>query len=244
MTPSSVVPEVSHPEPVRHPGRAWLRAAVLLGVIGGGLALAFAVDLPSVPTVRSWLDAGRPERWFAVALMLALALLTPVSRTALSVLVGAVAGFPAGLALALGGGLLGGLAGFGLSRWLGRAAVLRLAGSRVAQVDRLVAERGFATVLTARLMPVAPFVVVSYAAGLSGVRLGPYVLGTAVGLVPWSVLYVGLGASAAQVGSWAAVLDIALPLAALIAATLIGGTVWWRRHSRMIDGGRRPAEPG
>ena len=231
-------------EPARHLGRAWVGAAVLIGVIGGGLALALAVDLPSVPAVRSWLDAGRPERWLAVALVLTLALLTPISRTALSVLVGAVAGFPAGLALALGGGLLGGLAGFGLSRWLGRGAVLRLAGSRVAQVDRLVADRGFATVLTARLMPVAPFVFVSYAAGLSGVRLGPYLLGTAVGLAPWSVVYVGVGASAAQVGSWAAVLDIALPLAVLIAATLIGAFVWWRRPSRPIDaGGRRPADP-
>lgn len=131
---------------------------------------------------------------------LALALLTPISRTASSVLVGAVAGSLPGLTIALVGGLLGGLAGFGLSRWLGREAMTRLAGPRLSRVDRLVSERGFASILAARIMPVAPFVFVSYAAGLIGVRPVPYLLGTAVGLIPWSGLYVGIGAAAMDLG--------------------------------------------
>ena len=63
-----------------------------------------------------------------MVLGLALVLLAPVPRSALSVLVGLVAGFGPGLAVALAGGLLAALAAFGLSRTLGRSAATRLAG--------------------------------------------------------------------------------------------------------------------
>jgi uncharacterized membrane protein YdjX (TVP38/TMEM64 family) len=165
-----------------------------------------------------------------MVLGVAVALLTPVSRTALSVLVGAVAGFPAGLAVALSGGLLGGLAGFALSRWLGREAVTRLAGARLTRVDRVVSERAFVSVLSARIMPVAPFGLVSYAAGLSGVRLGPYLLGTAIGLVPWSVLYVGIGASVTSINSVTSLVDVVPALAVVVLLALLAGYFWWRRR--------------
>ena len=209
-----------------------LRLGAAAVVLLAGAAVALSADLPTVADVRSWLEEGEPWRWPAVVLGVALALLTPISRSALSVLVGAVAGFPGGLAVALAGGLIGGLAGFALSRWLGREAVTRLAGARVARLDRLVGERGFAAVLAARIAPVAPFVLVSYAAGLSSVRPVPYLLGTAVGLVPWSVLYVGVGASVAAVGSWTSLADVAAPLAVLASSVLAAAWLWWRRRAR------------
>ena len=219
------------PEP-RLLWRLRLRLGVLVLVLLAGAALALSVDLPTVAGMRSWLGEGSPVRWLAVVAGVALALLTPVSRSALSVLVGAVVGFPAGLAVALAGGLLGGLAGFALGRWLGRPAVARLAGPRLARLDRLVGERGFASVLAARIAPVAPFVVVSYAAGLTSVRLAPYVLGTAVGLVPRSVLYVGIGASATAIGSWTSLADGVVPLAVLASSVLVATWFWWRRRHR------------
>lgn len=219
------------------PPKLWAlraRAIAVILVLLIGAALAVSVELPTVAELRAWLHDGSPARWLAVVLGLAVALLTPLSRTALSVLVGAVAGFPAGLAVALSGGLLGGLAGFSLSRWLGREAATRLAGARLAAVDRMVSERGFASVLAARIMPMAPFVFVSYAAGLSGVRLGPYVLGTALGLVPWSVLYVGIGASVTSIGSWATLVDVVLPIGAAVALALLGVGFWWRRRRHRL----------
>ena len=215
------------------PRRLWVRVLAVLVVLVIGAALAAFVELPSVAGLRSWLRARGAAGWLALVLGLALALLTPVSRTALSLLVGAVAGFPAGVVVALCGGLLGGLAGFALSRWLGREAVTRLAGARLAAVDRVVSERDFVWVLAARIMPVTPFVFVSYAAGLSGVRLGPYMLGTAVGLVPWSVFYVGIGASVTSIGSWTTVVDVVLPVAIVVSLVLLGVGLWWRRrHSQ------------
>lgn len=212
--------------------RLQLRLAAVVLVLLAGAAVALSVDLPTVAEVRSWLDAGGAARWLVAVLGVSLALQTPVSRSAISVLLGAVVGFPAGLAVALGGGLLGGLAGFALSRWLGREAVARLADARLAALDRRVGERGFASVLAARLAPVAPFMVVSYAAGLSSVRLVPYLFGTAVGLVPWSVLYVGIGASVTSTGSSTSWSDVVAPLAVLASCALLAAWLWWwrRRH--------------
>ena len=223
----------------RLPRRVWVRVLAVLVLLLFSTSLAVSVELPSVAGVRTWLNEGGSARWVAMVVGVAVALLTPISRTALSVLVGAVAGFPAGLAVALSGGLLGGSAGFALSRWLGREAMTRLAGARLAQLDRMVSERGFVSILTARLMPVPPFVFVSYAAGLSGIRLGPYLLGTAIGLVPWSVLYVGIGASATSIESWTSLVDVIPPLAVVVGFLALSAGYLWRRRRR-----RQPAQPG
>ncbi|MGY1708869.1 TVP38/TMEM64 family protein [Geodermatophilus sp. SYSU D00758] len=172
----------------------WVRLALLGVLLAVAVVLALTVDRPGVPAVRGWLDAAGPGSWTLLVLATSLAMLVPVPRTAVSVLLGAAAGFPAGLAVAVAGGFLGGVAGFGLSRVLGRDAVARVAGRRLDRAERLLADRGFLAVLTARVSPL-PFVLTSYAAGLTGLRWRPYVLGTAVGVVPGSVLHVAVGAS-------------------------------------------------
>jgi uncharacterized membrane protein YdjX (TVP38/TMEM64 family) len=195
---------------------------VLLVLVG--CAVALLVDIPDVPTLRGWLDSLGAPGWAALLVGLALATLAPVPRTALSVLAGVLAGFWGGLALALGSGVLGALAGFGLARWLGRETVTRLAGPRLARADALLSERGMLAVLTGRLIPVTPFTLVSYAGGLSGIRLRSYLAGSALGLVPGTVLHVTIGATVGAVGDTGgpvlllSLVPLTLALAALVVA--------------------------
>jgi uncharacterized membrane protein YdjX (TVP38/TMEM64 family) len=165
--------------------------------------------------------------WVAMVLGLALILLTPVPRTATSVFLGVVVGFGPGLVVALAGGLLGALAAFAVSRMLGRVAAVRLAGSRLSRVDRFVAERGFTGVLVGRLLPVVPFVVLSYGAGLTAIRPAPYALATAIGLVPGTVAQVGVGASVGALASWGTAFTLG-PLTVVVLAWL--GALAWRRR--------------
>ena len=210
----------------------WLRAAALVVVLAAGLGAALALDLPTVATVRAEIGDAGGAGWAAMALVVALVLLAPVPRSAVSVLVGLVAGFWTGVAVAFAGGLLAAVVAFGLSRGLGRSAVLRLAGRRLARADGLVSDRGFLAVLTGRLLPVLPFVAVSYGAGLTGVRFVPYLLATAIGLVPSTLLQVGVGASAAflveQATAWA------LLLAAALLVAVVAGSVLWRRRRAAV----------
>lgn len=208
----------------------WLRAAVLGALLVSGAVLASVLELPDVDRARAWVEGAGGARWTALVLTVAVVLLAPVPRTALSILVGVVAGFGPGLAVALAGALLAALAAFGLSRTLGRSAVTRLAGPRLGRVDDLLARRGFVAVLAARLLPVVPFVVLSYAAGLTGVRWRPYVAGTAVGLVPSTVVQVGIGASAGAVVTGATPLGLLPMLAVAVVLAGIAAGAWRSRR--------------
>jgi uncharacterized membrane protein YdjX (TVP38/TMEM64 family) len=208
----------------------WLRAAALVVLLVLGGVLALVVDLPSVDVVRAWVAGAGPAGWTAMVLGVALVLLAPVPRSAVSALVGVVAGFGPGLAVAFAGGLLAALAAFGLSRALGRTAATRLAGPRFDRVDALMDRRGFVAVLAGRLLPMVPFVVLSYGAGLTSIGWGPYATGTALGLLPSTVLQVGVGASAGAIVAGATPLTVASVAGAVVLAALAAGG--WRRRNR------------
>ena len=221
------------------PSSVWGRAAVLVLLTGVAVLAAATVEPPSVADVRDWLERVGPAAWVLLVLGLSLALVTPAPRSALSVAVGVVAGFWAGLLVVVLAAVLGGLAGYTLSRWLGREAVLRLAGSGLSRFERRLDRRAFLALVVARVSPI-PFVVVSYAAGLSGVRLAPYVLATSVGALPGSVLYVGIGTSLTVVGGWATGWPAAWALGALVVVGLSGATWGRRRRDRSGTSWRGP----
>ncbi|WP_158544483.1 TVP38/TMEM64 family protein [Blastococcus sp. TBT05-19] len=216
---------------MRDGGGIWLRAAVLGVLLAVGVVAALVLDLPDAGQVRTWLDDGGATAWVLLLGGLTVVLLAPVPRSVVSALVGAVLGFWTGLAVAFAGGLLSALAAFGLSRALGRPAAARLAGPRLHRVDDLFTERAFVSVLAGRLIPVMPFVVVNYGAGLSRVRLAPYLAGTAVGMVPSTVVQVGVGASTAFVVDHLTALAV-VP-AVVVTLVLLGAALWWaKRRSR------------
>ncbi len=207
----------------------WVRAAALVLLLAAALVAALVVELPGAAATRAAVEGAGPLGWVGLTLAVALVLLAPVPRTAVSVLVGLVAGFWAGLAIAYAGGVLAALGAFALSRGLGRAAVQRLAGPRSARVDRVVTGRAFFTVLTARLLPVAPFPAVNYGIGLSGARVAPYLGATVLGMLPSTVAQVGLGASAGLLleGTTGTLTAVA---GAVLLVALVSGTVLWRRR--------------
>jgi uncharacterized membrane protein YdjX (TVP38/TMEM64 family) len=208
---------------------AWLRVSVLALVIVAAAVLATTVGLPTIDTIRSTVDAAGGAGWALIVVGLALLLLGPVPRSATSVLIGLVLGFGAGAPVAFAGGLLGAVVAFGLSRTLGRSAALRLAGPRLTRVDLLMTDRAFTSVLLGRLLPVLPFVAVSYGAGLLGIRFVPYLAATAVGLVPSTVVQVGFGASAGFFASGGSVLAM-LPAAAGAAVLSVLAALAWRQR--------------
>ena len=224
---------VPHHGSVRTDG-VWLRAAVLVALLLVGGVLALTVELPDVDEARTWIDGAGGAGWTALVLGVAVVLLAPIPRSAVSVLVGLVAGFGPGLAVALAGALLAGLAAFGLSRTLGRSAAIRLVGPRLARVDELTDRRGFVAVLTGRLLPMVPFVVLSYGAGLTAIRWFPYSAATALGLVPSTVVQVGLGASAGAIVAGATPLTVVPALAAAVLVAALAAGVWHRRRRAAV----------
>lgn len=89
--------------------------------------------------------------------------------------------------------LLGSLASAGVLHQVGRAfpehVFSRFAGRHAEQLRERVARHGLIAVAIVRLLPVAPYSVVSLAAGIAGIRRVPYFAGTAIGMLPGIVLY-------------------------------------------------------
>ena len=105
-------------------------------------------------------------------------------------------GFGAEVLIAAAGGTgIGALLSFTLARYGLRRPLERWVSKRisVARFDRAIAERNWRFVLLIRLSPVAPFSFISYAFGLTQVRLVDFLLGTA-GSLPALTAYVYSGA--------------------------------------------------
>lgn len=171
--------------------RRQLLGMACLGALAAGAALLFS---PSAVVTELERLAGHPLQ-FALALVAVYLvrpfLLWPVSSVAL--VLGFVYGPALAFPLALAGAALSGLPPFLVARYAssdrGLFAAIGQSGRRFA--DSVGETRG---VVAARLSPV-PGDPVSYAAGLSEVSLGAFLVGTLVGEVPWAVVTVLAGDS-------------------------------------------------
>jgi uncharacterized membrane protein YdjX (TVP38/TMEM64 family) len=175
---------------------ATVRQLVGIGVVASVAVVAAVAASPSALFDRAGTLAARPAL-LAVAL-LALYLVRPLLAwpiSALSVLLGYLFG-PVAVPVALVGAVVTTLPAYSLARYLGHdAGLLARVGDAGALIRRTTGDlRG---VVAVRLAPL-PTDPVSYAAGLAGVPLRPYLVGTALGEAPWVAATVLLGASMSQ----------------------------------------------
>ena len=203
---------------------ALIRAVVLVLLVGFATAVALRIGLPAVAEIQAWVASLGPAAPALFVLGYAAATLAPLPKNILSAVAGLVFGLVAGIAIVLVAAVLGAIVAFVLGRTLGREAVQRFTGTRVARVDALLRRRGILAVIGVRLVPVVPFTAVNYAAGLTSVGVRDYVVGTAVGIVPGTVAYVALGVYGTEPDQWPFVAAVIVLL-----ALSIGGAALARR---------------
>jgi uncharacterized membrane protein YdjX (TVP38/TMEM64 family) len=134
--------------------------------------------------------------WAPAAFVLLQVLVTvpPVPRTLFTLAAGLLFGSATGVVLAVTATALAAVVAFWLVRLTGATFVERYADrSPVAWTRRRLDRSGLLAVTSLRLIPALPFSVLNYAAGLSGVRFGPFLLGTVLGTLPGTVALVILG---------------------------------------------------
>ena len=187
-------------------GKAWLVPLGVFAAVGALYTLSpaareFAQD--AYAALGSG-DRARTEQWVrgfgawgpATVLLLMIAqTVIPVIPSVLLMVVTVLAYGPLwGGALTFGGLLLAASVAFGLGRALGPATVGRLVGERTERkVEEFVDRYGAWGVIVARISPVISTDAVSFAAGLVGMRFPRFVLATAVGTLPLTVLVAWLG---------------------------------------------------
>jgi len=119
----------------------------------------------------------------------------PIPAEAIAVVAGAMLGMIAGVIAIWIGAMLGACLAFWISRRWGRALVLRLVPTRyVNRLDGLADRSGWPGLLIVRLIPVISFNLVNYAAGLTTASWSTFLWTTAVGILPITIISVGVGA--------------------------------------------------
>lgn len=222
----------------RVPASSHRRALVKLGTLAVLLAAAvlvgILVPLPSVEQIRAVAASTGWPGAVAFALLFGLATLTPLPKSVASIAAGVIWGLGAGVLLVYTGAMIGAGLSFALGRILGREAVERFTGDRIARVDDLMTRRGLASIIGVRLIPVIPFSAINYTASLTAVSVRDYALGTALGIIPGTLAFVAVGAYGFTPGP-----ALYLALGALGLLT-IGGAI---AGVRMRRGGEHPKPP-
>ncbi len=98
-----------------------------------------------------------------------------------------------GFVYSIAGTMLGSLVTYGLGRLLGRRTAQKLLGEKLDRVRTKIVQNGIMSVATIRLVPVAPFAVVNFVAGVGRIRLFDYAIGTLLGVLPGIALLSFLG---------------------------------------------------
>ena len=173
---------------------AYLKLALFTALLVGAYLAARTSGLLSLTDVHALAPAIRDlrERPFVAPLFVvvyALATTLALPGSVLTIAGGAIFGFGMGTLLNWLGASIGAVLAFLLARSLGLEAVQRLLGRRGDRLIALAGANGFLAVLRLRLIPVVPFNLLNFAAGLAGVRFRDYALGTLIGLIPGTMVY-------------------------------------------------------
>lgn len=171
------------------------RTRLLLTMIAVAVVVAIVllVPLPTAVGLRDWATSVGP--WFPLVFFAAHVVVTvlPFPRTAFTLAAGLLFGPVLGIVIAVTASALSALLALFAVRALGWRLSSLISHPALESVDARLAARGWAAVLSLRLIPVVPFSVLNYAAGASAVTVLPYLLATLAGLVPGTAAVVVLG---------------------------------------------------
>lgn len=153
-------------------------------------------------------------------------------RQVISFMGGYAFGFAWGTMLGVLATVLGCITTFAYARLFGRALLANRLGGRIAKVDAFVRDNPFTMTLLIRLLPVGSNVATSLAAGLSSVAALPFLLGSAVGFVPQTLVFALVGSGVSVDPFW----RIGLGTMLFVVSGVLGVYLYRRlRHGKIYD---------
>jgi uncharacterized membrane protein YdjX (TVP38/TMEM64 family) len=171
-----------------------------LGVLFA-LALAHSSVNPNLAlqNLLLWLRGLGSVGILAFIVIYNLATLFLVPASLLTVGGGAIYGLWWGSAYVLVAALMGAVIAFMIGRYGARSLLLRILQKHphLQRLDAALGQKGLQIVLLTRLSPLLPFNLMNYLFGVSRIPLKDYVIGS-VGILPGTIMYVYIGAVAAD----------------------------------------------
>ncbi|HEY9604524.1 MAG TPA: TVP38/TMEM64 family protein [Allocoleopsis sp.] len=131
------------------------------------------------------------------------------------------------------GALMAAVVAFAFTRTVGRKTISQRLAGRWQAMEAEFYQGGLFYMFAIRLLPIIPYGLVNFAAGLTSIRFRDYLVGTMLGTVPGVLPFVMLGSSGLQ----AARTGNVLPLLGALGLTglLIGCSTWYRRRRQSFQ---------
>jgi uncharacterized membrane protein YdjX (TVP38/TMEM64 family) len=206
---------------------------------------ALAVGVRLLP-IAAWLDAFKawihnagPAGYVLYGAVYILCCVLIVPALALTIGAGAIFGFARGSILVVISATLGASAAFLLARTVLRHRVERMTANnrKFRALDRAITRESTKIMWLVRLSGFPPFTWVNYAFGLTGIRLGPFIVTTFFGIIPGTLAFTWTGAAgaAALEGTGNRVLLIVTAVGAVLVSVLIGRLALEAIHRAGVD---------
>jgi uncharacterized membrane protein YdjX (TVP38/TMEM64 family) len=202
------------------------RRTVIRRVIAYGAVLAIVFgtvlvtgSLPSPEEVRDWGEGLGDSAWVAFVPLFVLVNFV-ITWPILAGAAGLLFGTWSGTALALAGVTAASLVQMAIARGLAGGHHGSLLPARTRAVEDFLTRNGTVAVLESRIIPLLPYGVVNFSAGLTRLRFRQMALGTVAGAAPKVFAYTALGGSLTDLGSPEAIAAIALLLVLAAAGAL------------------------
>lgn len=179
----------------------WAKVLVLLLFLVAAVFIAqkFGLPLLTDPSVVASL-IHEMGVWGPALFIVGYAILIVITVPGTVVTLAGAALFPLGwtFVYVILGAMLGASLSFGIARFLGQDAVMSILGGSgkvaalMGKINSVMESRGLMAVAYLR-MAYVPFVVLNYLAPLSGIRFRDFFLGTLLGILPGTFVFVFLG---------------------------------------------------
>jgi uncharacterized membrane protein YdjX (TVP38/TMEM64 family) len=197
----------------------------LLSILVGGIAFKQFVQFQQISEL---IENSGYIGYLIFIITYVIATLLVLPSTAFNLLGGALFGGVEGLFLTSTAALISAIAAFGLARWLGKDYVERFILKDFDKLNQQLKLGGFFYTFAARLLPLIPYGVVSFAAGLSQIRKQDYILGTLLGTPLGLAPFVWLGSSGVRALSSHDLLP--LIISSTVIAVLIAISTWYQQR--------------
>lgn len=179
---------ISHEEQPSAKKQWWKIVALLAFVIAMTVLWRFT-------PLNEWLNVDTLQAFakqikaypFAPIIVLAIFTLASVLAfpvTLLIITIGLTFGPLWGTMYAIIGSLLSALTAYSIGRFLRKRTLKKLGGASVNTLVNRLASHGILTIITVRIIPVAPFTVINLIAGSVHIKLRDFIIGTVIGMLP------------------------------------------------------------
>ena len=146
----------------------------------------------TISLIRSW---GAAAPLMSLLLMIMQAIVAPLPAMLVTAANGMIFGGFWGVVISWTGALMGALTTFYIARLAGNVILEKVIHNQktVEFIRHAGEKKGFYVILLSRLVPFISFDLISYMAGLSGIRPWAFIVATALGMLPATIIYTFIG---------------------------------------------------